>query len=58
MVGDENRRPAMHQFALEAMVPEVMGSVSVDCHLIGSVRKTEKERDDTYQKTRRHRATG
>ena len=45
MVGDENGRPAMHQFTLEAVVPEVMGSMSVDCHSIGFAMKIKRERE-------------
>jgi len=57
MVGDENRCPAVHQHTLEAMVPEVIGRVGIDCHPIGFVMRREKEKE-AHQQTGRHRATG
>jgi hypothetical protein len=45
MVGNENGCPAMHQLTLEAVVPEVMGGMSVHCHSIGSVMKAKKKKE-------------
>ena len=42
MMGDENGCPVMHQFAFEALVPKVMGSMSVHCYSIGSVIRTKE----------------